>query len=192
MSDPAKLKVKIGGAEFEAEGPADVVQDQLRQFMDALRASPLQTPTPTLPQSSSGYRNGTEDLPGGSGVDALSMAQQSEPSDSAGREELNRIFEVRKSVVALRLTPTGDTRHADALMLILYGHRVLRNEHQVGSTPLLEGMKITGLTVDRIDRIAEQLGQFVIRGGAKRGTRYALNNPGMLRSEELFRMLLNQ
>lgn len=190
MSDPAKLKVKIGGAEFEAEGPADVVQDQLRQFMDALRAVPLQTPAPTLPPSSSGYRNGPEDLPNGSGVDA--PVAQSESFNSVEREELNRIFDIRKSVVALRLTPTGDTRHADALMLLLYGHRVLRNEHHIGSTPLLEGMKITGLTVDRIDRIAEQLAQYVSRGGAKRGTRYALNNPGMVRAEELFRMLLNQ
>lgn len=195
MPELTKLKLKIGTAEFEADGPAEVVQDQLRQFMEALRAAPSTTPVdpaeaflkPFLRashQQPESLTNGGERGASGSGTD-------SDIVSSFSRDELQRVFNVRNDVVSLRLLPpAGDTRVTDALLLVLYGHRVLRGEQQVRATLLLEGMRISGLAMDRLDRVADRVEQYLIRGGTRKGSRYTLNNPGVIRSEELLRPLL--
>ncbi|MFI5365071.1 MAG: hypothetical protein ACHQ4J_05565, partial [Candidatus Binatia bacterium] len=56
MGTHIKLHVKLGAAEFSAEGPEAVVNEQYRKFLEAFSSSPT---TPDHPQSAdglSGYR----------------------------------------------------------------------------------------------------------------------------------------
>ena len=95
-----KIKIKLGDAEFEAEGVAETVQAQYDQFLSALDRVGQKTATPN---KSSAVEK--PPLPG-TLDDAL----------------LGRIFDLRQDgVVALRVLPKGDSREADAFLLILYG-----------------------------------------------------------------------
>src|SRR5688572_11365772 len=40
MADPTKIKIKLGNAEFEADGPSNEVQEYFRRFMEAVAALP--------------------------------------------------------------------------------------------------------------------------------------------------------
>src|SRR4051812_47420185 len=47
--DITKVRFKVGAHEFEAEGPAEVVQEQLKAFKELIAAAPVpQTPPPRI------------------------------------------------------------------------------------------------------------------------------------------------
>ena len=56
MSEPYKIRVKLGANEFDAEGPEEVVKDQFQLFLEAVK-QPV-APTPPPPAASGGNGNG--------------------------------------------------------------------------------------------------------------------------------------
>ena len=70
---------------------------------------------------------------------------------------------------------------ADAVVLLLYGCRVLRHEEEVAVTKLAESARISGFTVGRVDRaVAPHVRSgYVLKGGRGKGGKYRLTNTGL-------------
>ena len=162
MADvPYKLQIKIGNAEFLAEGPEATVKDAYEQFLKTLAGSP-----PTVAQASN-RQSGRETITGG-------------PIDIS---VLDQVFVKDGDVVSLRHLPTGATAAADAAILLLYGYRRLAGLEDVPVMRLNEGLRKSGLNFDRVDRFIAIHSTLYRKGGQKSGSRYSLNNQGVAQAE---------
>jgi len=164
MATNHRIKVKLGDAEFEAEGAEDKVQAQYEQFLTAIAHAPK--PSVDTPLT----KDKKNDQPPGPVDDALMM----------------RLFEQREDgIVALRVLPQGTEREADTLLLLLYGYKRLRSEQNILATRLVRAANHSGLKLTYLNRVQAQLTQYVMRGGQRKGATYALNNQGVLKAEEI-------
>jgi hypothetical protein len=164
-----RIKIKLGDAEFEAEGSEQSVQAQYELFLGALERKTVKEPGTPTPKA-----NG---------------APEGERRENLGAFDDNmqaRIFELRQDgIVALRVLPKGNDREADALILLLYGYRRLKNEENVLATHLLRAAQYSGVSVYRPAHALAVHDQFLIRGGQKKGSTYSLNNQGVTKAEEI-------
>jgi hypothetical protein len=168
--DVQKLKIKLGDHEFEAEGPADVVQAQFAAWRDLVAAIPARpaTPAPTLP-------------------DAPAVAEI--PVGPTVTDRLDRITKQEGRVVSL--TVRGASVE-DEIMLVLYGQRMLRDNDSVTGAEVLDGLRLTGRTVNRVDYQLDKLTSAgdVITIGIGRARRYRLTNQGTAKAREVARALI--
>lgn len=173
MAETAKIQVKIGNAEFSAEGSEGVVQKQFDLFMAAL-----------------------ERVPAAMSHAAPAVLQQAVGGNGSAQGEvtgdvLSRLFlEDKGGYVSLRVMPKTGNPHADALILLLYGYNKLKSQTDTLALHLLVSAKQSGFPLPRIDRTIDAHKSLFNRGGQKRGTRYALNNQGVLFAEDLIRQML--
>jgi hypothetical protein len=170
MTTPHKLHIKIGHVEFNAEGSEATVNEQYKKFLEVVAAVGLSQANEPPPGADNGFAR--QDVP------ALPQA----PSAA----EMQRVFsEDGEGVISLRLLPKTDSRAADAVVMILYGFRALKSQIDVPAADLIQGLRQSGISLDRIDRVLAPYDQYVQRGGTKRGSRYALTNPGVSHAEKL-------
>ncbi len=96
-------------------------------------------------------------------------------------------FDVMQHVAAATGdTPAAPSRDADVLLLVLFGYLVLKNQDEVKASVLLAAAKQSGITnLSRIDRALDAYPGLVTKGGVKRGSWYALTNPGIAHAERL-------
>jgi hypothetical protein len=179
MTDTRKVRMKIGDAEFEADVPQDQVQSMYDRFLTLLeRRPPERENDPEKPVIS-------HPKPPRAHLSEQKKDQLDREVDDA---QMSRIFELRQDgIVALRVLPNGNDRDADALLLLLYGYRRLKNEEHILATQLLRAAKYSGLpSIDRIDRgFGPHLSRFVIRGGQRKGSTYTANNQGLAQAQEI-------
>ncbi len=177
--DGYKLRVKIGAAEFEAEGPEEAVKAQFEEFKTLLAVPTgpqVQPPAPTGNGSGQSTAEQTADVPQG----------------------FERLFAVDakngKNTVTLRLLPQGEDRDWVALLLLLWGFKRKFREDRVRVTTLKEVLERSGVTVGRVDRVADkpQRGGLVLKGGRAKGGTYALTNTGQARAEQEYKQLVEQ
>lgn len=162
-----RIKIKLGDAEFEAEGSEQSVQAQYELFLSALKRETAKEPGTPNPKA-----NG-----------AVEQERQASPS-AFDETLLARIFELRQDgVIALRVLPKGNDKEADALLLLLYGYRRLKTEEDVLATHLLRAAQHSGVAVYRPAHALAVYDQFLIRGGQKKGSTYSLNNQGVAKAE---------
>jgi hypothetical protein len=158
-----RLRIKIGTAEFDAEGPEQTVKEQFDMFLKTVQAAPLVPPVNT---------------PAANVVvpplDIKPGADPEIPTDITGR-----VYAERDGLVTLRMLPRGDNRDADALVLLLYGFQIFKGLTSVTAVSLAKAARISGLGLDRIDRSMLAHKQYVNEAGAKRGKQYSLNNQGL-------------
>jgi len=169
-----KLSVEIGGNRFTADGPEATVKEDFQNFLDAVRAaSAVVTP-------------GTGSFAAEGAVRGVVAGPASTPVD---RPTLDRVFQVDgKGTVSLRLLPPDSaTRNADAALLLLYGHRVAGNLQDVPVMKLTDGLRTSGISVDRLDRFMGTHSGYFMKGGTRSGGRYTLNNQGVAAAESLIR-----
>lgn len=170
MDSDYKLHVKLGISEFSGEGPEAAVKEAYEQFLKALSAVPA-VPTPIQPP----MHEKTPEKP--SGVD---------------QRLLDRAFLKEDQFVSLRhLPPDSSTRSADAAILIIYGFKKILGQEDVPVTKLNEGLRKSGLSLDRLDRFLGVHSQYYRKGGQKSGGRYTLNNQGELKAEEWLKEWFN-
>lgn len=179
--DVYKLRVKIGPHEFEAEGPKDAVIEQFEAWKNLIAS----LPAAVIPETH------LKPQPAPSGEESPKL-----PANGPSREQLSHVFELdeKRSSVTLRVQPTGDRRYADAILLVLYGYRRLRDEDEVPVTQLKGALASSGLTPGRIDRAAEPYRRdgLLIKSGLAKGGKYRLTNRGISRAEEMVTTLLGQ
>lgn len=156
---PLKLKTKIGEHEFEAEGPADVVQAQFAIFKDMCVSDAAGRPTSTP---------------------KVSEAGQEDVLDSTPHQPIEKIMKAEGRVVSL--TAKAETVD-EAVLLVLLGQKDLRNNQEVTGSEIMDGLKQSGYQLDRVDKIADKLSDAgdIITMGVHRGRRYRLTNQGLAR-----------
>ena len=179
MSKPQgtfKLKVKIAGQEFEAEGPSDLVSRQFEAFRLMIQGpGPAtgrhvhhpDTGRPLRPVAPEGLHGEAS----GHGVDLAQLFQTSPHSQ----------------LLSLHQPPGGDYPEANAVLLLLLGHKRLRNEEDVPVTVLTEALKQSGCPVKRLDRILTiyTKDHSVLRSGRGKGGKYRLTNLGLKKADAM-------
>jgi len=171
MDENYKLKIKLGADEFEAEGPVDTVQAQFKAFADLIAARQQFS----LAQAQN--ESPRDELP------ATMAAQRSDmaPAD----ESLNKIMKLEGRVVSLTARPKSAD---DAVLLVLYGQKALRENDSVTGSEVIDGITTTGgLQVARVDRLLEKIARDgdAIVIGERRAKRYRLTNSGLTKARQL-------
>lgn len=157
-----RLKVKIGGHEFDAEGSEEAVKSQFEAFKDLILNLP---------------KNKLET------TESVEPAMQPPPNIApVTNTSVDRIFRADGRVISLTAPPASET---DAVLLVLYGQRYYRNNENPTGSEIIDGLEQSGYRTPRIDRILRGLADdgAVIITGAHRGKRYRLTNQGNTRAE---------
>ncbi len=160
--DNVKAKVKIGADEIEIEGPAEFVGRRLEAFENLVHAR-------------------THAANNGAAAAAAATETPATPSTTATEAvdtQLGKIMRVEERVVSLTVRARSED---DAILLILYGQRVLRNNEAITGFEVARGLEESGQPIARPDRILERLASEgnVIATGQKRGKKYRINNQGI-------------
>ena len=164
------LKICVGGHEFEASGPVDVVQAQWEAFRDLVQRL----------HGGDTLGNGPIDAH----IDAVG-AHRAEASVA-----LDRIMKHDGRCVSLAV-PAASLD--DEILLLLLGQQMLRANHLVMGGELLLGLRQTGRTVGRIDYRLSKLREagHIVTAGARRARRYRLSNSGIEKAQHLARALMS-
>jgi len=160
--ESTRIKVKIGDNEFEAEGPVDTVTAQFEAFKNILSSVEIQKKPEII------------ELPANT---VEKSAEIKEPS----HVPIDKILHASGRVVSLTALPASTL---DAALLILLGHKDMRNNVSVTGQEIGDGLAQSGRPVPRVDRIMERAmaDAHVLKTGVKRGTRYRLTNQGLLKA----------
>lgn len=171
MDNKHRLKIKIGAAEFEAEGDPELVKAQFEAFLKAIPEASAIVPAPAAP------------LPPAAPVGANPAAPAPGNLD---QDLLGRVF-AQGDPLSLTALPRTDNANPDALLVLLYGYHKIRGEATVTGTMLMKSAKKSGVPVERVDRSLGSNEQYVNAAGAKKGRRYSLNNRGLAQAEAVIR-----
>lgn len=176
--DTYRLRIKIGTAEFEAEGPEESVKEQFEAFKQLIQSSPSAINTPATSPSS---------------VSRITQIGQ----EALEAEPVRRLYIFSKGgdFLSLAFPPRGEERHQQALLLVLYGFRKLLGQDDVAVGVVKDSLEQSGFVVDRVDRIASPLTKagLVWKGGKKgKGGKYRLTNLGFTEAEATVKGLLEQ
>ena len=175
-----KLRVRLGDAEFEAEGPEDSVRREYEEWK-RLRAAAA---TPAV------VRQASDAAP-----DGIANTQVPERTGTLSDDQFHALFmfDDAKNLVTMRFVPQGEARASTAMLLILLGYRRLMSLDEVPVTLVKAALERSGLNVDRVDRDAAPdllKESLVLKGGKGKGGRYGLTNLGVARAEaEAIRLL---
>lgn len=175
MDGNYKIQVKLGNAEFSAEGSEGTVKDAFEKFLAAVPQAQHQPHPASREQVQPGSGGGSSEV-GNGGVGRNSVVDQT---------LLESTFEIEKDIVTLRHLPPADNpnRAADAAILLLYGFRNLLNVESVPVTKLNDALRRSGISVTRVDKFIGVHSQLYMKGGQKSGGRYTLNNQGIRSAE---------
>ena len=152
---PYKMHITLpGGGSFHVEGPEEKVRADYRDFLAALR-----TPVPVAV---------AVPVPAPPGAPTLAPAA----GQPLPREHLSRVFALDQDGVPVSLLhkPKTEAQNADALLMILWGFRELKNTEQVTAFELMKAARKSGVQLERLDRVIGK-SPYVTIGGAKSGTR---------------------
>lgn len=164
------MTVKIGDAEFDAEGPTEIISVQFDAFLAAaIAVAQKQSTTPAAPL--------TAEIPG-------SNDTPPPPPRTVSPDVLARVFRDGE-LLSLAALPTGDNIEGSTMLALLYGYLKLKNENAVTGTSLNKSAKISGVNIDRVDRVMRGVSELVLMAGVKKARRYQLNNRGLARAEEI-------
>ena len=165
-----KLKLKIGSHEFEAEGPAGLIQSQFEAFKELIASQKF---VDASRSSGEITQNSTENV-----NNAI------EPAFS-----MDKITRIDQRVVSLTARPETIE---DAALVILLGQRTLRSNDSVTGSEVIDGLRQSGLAVSRVDWRLEKLASqgLIIKIGSNRASRYRLTNQGMNKAQAVARALI--
>ncbi len=169
--ETAKIRIKIGEHEFEAEGPPESVQAQFEVFRELIRNSAIaSSPNPSLGL--------VQDVEGKS------------VGSNKGHISLEKIMRITGRVISLTAIPPSVE---DAALLIMLGHKDFRDNENVTGQEIGDGLALSGRPVPRTDRIMDRpiSSSLVLKSGIKRSTRYRLTNTGHQRALEVARELVS-
>ena len=166
-----KLRVKIGINEFDAEGPKEFCEELFKRFEVLVNAK-----IPMIPA-----------------VPGTPHADFSHSGNMLIESQFAKAFHLEGDRISLIGRFEGDDRELDAALLILLGHKEINGADSVTADELIYGLKQTGYTIDRADRLMRR-GQsrgLLNFSGVRRGTKYRLTVPGITRAKELAKELLD-
>jgi hypothetical protein len=182
MDSSNKIKIQIGDFHLETEGSEEAIEKRLSVFKELVE---IASKAGVSAEHSSRRSHSTESKDG------------SEKQGSAGRSEpsspLRRLFRVDDRVITLEAMPNGGSRDGDAFLLLLLGHKIMRGESLVLVSDLLQGLKNSGVSVDRIDTVtAIVASELWNKVGQRRAGKFRLTVPGEKKAREMAETLVNQ
>lgn len=176
-----RIKIKIGDAEFEAEGQTEIVQAQFDSFMKVVAGRATTAPAAQAPVSDPSATSAAANTA------TTAATAASEPSPDV----LSRVFRDTDALSLAALPHSGENPSADAMLALLYGYLRLRNENAVTGTSLMKSAKISGIPIDRVDRLMDvHQPDFVLVAGVKKARRYQLNNRGIARAAQIINAII--
>jgi hypothetical protein len=169
--ETTRIKVKIGDNEFEAEGPTATVQAQFKAFQEIVSTMP-RVVAPSHPKREQ------------------QTIRQQDDTNTIPHIPIEKILHVSGRVVSLTALPKSAT---EAALLILLGHKDLRNNVSVTGQEIGDGLDQSGRPVPRVDRVMDSALEqaLVLKTGIKRGTRYRLTNQGLSKALNLAKDLID-
>jgi hypothetical protein len=173
MENVTRLKTRIGDNEFEAEGSPEYVQQQFQDWKELVKLAVSSPPQLVFTSQQSG---GSEPAP---------LQPESKPNPLAVDSELTKIMRADGRYISL--TARAASVH-DAVLILLYGQKAMRNNESVTGTELLSGLASTGgFGNPRLDRILDKLATDgeVMSFGERRGKKYRLTNTGLAKARTL-------
>lgn len=174
MDTTTRLKTKIGEHEFDAEGSPEYVREQFQAWQELVK---LATTVPV--------RSGQSDSKP-SGAPA-----EENPNDTSNSDaDLTKIVRVEGRSISLTARPASVH---DAVLVMMYGQKSLRNNDSVTGAELLGGLGTTGgFAIGRLDRILDKLADDgdVMSFGERRGKKYRLTNTGIAKARAIARDLI--
>jgi hypothetical protein len=189
MTELRRIRMKMGDAAFEADVPEDRVQPMYDKFIAVLEC---RSQIPRRMYCQNGHAPNTKtfvpyaDATRSDPEESVSAAEMVSAEDVRDRSGLMRIFDVHlDGLVILKILPQGDGKEAEALLLILYGYRRLKNEEDVLATRLLRAAKHSGVIVNRAAPKLATHDRFVVRGGHRKATTYSLTLLGLAMAQEI-------
>ena len=174
-----RFKIRIrhpSGAEFEAEGQADIVLSQKSLFMEEIT------------------RNGESRTAGG-GPARSANANSAERTEKAIKDSIIQwqdLAEVREGLCVLSVKGPKLGKN-DAALLILAAGRQLKSANECSAIGLVKSLKASGYQPKRLDRLLslEIREGKILALGSKRNRRYRLSSTGMAAAAYIA-MSLNQ
>jgi len=168
--DNTRLRTKIGENEFEMEGPPEIVTAQFQSFLERIASVSFKKPTDVAPPQN-----------------ILQENQQ----DTVGNAHvpIERIMHVSGRVVSLTALPQSNE---DAALLIMLGHKDMRNNEAVTGQEIGDGLAQSGRPVPRVDRVMDSAlsDALVLKSGMRRSTRYRLTNQGLVKALNIAKGLI--
>lgn len=177
MESNYRLKAKIGDHEFDAEGPADVIKEQFQQWKELVALLPATT-TPHPQPTPTATSNATQNDGGATLRPDVPLA-------------LEKIMRTDGRTVSLTVRPNSAE---EAILLLLYGQKALRNNDSVTGGEVNDGITATGgIAVPRPDRVLEKIASDgdVIVSGERRAKRYRLTNAGLAKAKQTATTLIS-
>jgi hypothetical protein len=180
MDENIRLKTKVGDHEFEAEGSPEYVREQFQAWQELVKLAASAAPANSQQRPSA---------PGDSQAEVL-RKDDSKIENPNIDAELTKIMKVDGRYVSLTARTSGIH---DAVLVMLYGQKALRNNDSVTGAELLSGLAATGGFGDpRLDRILDKLAADgdVMSFGERRGKKYRLTNTGIAKSRTIAKELI--
>ncbi len=185
MTELQRVKMTFGDATFEADVPKDRVQPMYDQFLSVLERRsraprrPFAGGRPAIFNNAFDHRPDSEERPAAS-------AEISSADEIDDHNLLMRIYDLHQDgFVILKILPNGSGKEADALLLILYGYRRLKNEDYVLATRLLRAAEHSGIFVRRPAHELTIHDRCVVRGGHRKASTYSLTSQGLAKAQEI-------
>jgi hypothetical protein len=182
MDNHYTLKIKLGTDEFEAAGPVEVVEAQFKIFTYLVAERQA---TAALRTGSPGDKDSSSTTTSSVRADVAVVDAPREIVEASS----DKIMRVDARIVSLKARPQSS---ADAVLLILYGQKLLRNNESVTGSEVIRGLAPGGLSIARVDRRLEHLSRSgdVMVMGRRRSKRYSLTNAGLAKARQIAAGLL--
>jgi hypothetical protein len=176
-TSPCRIHARVGNSVFKAEGPQDVVKEGFDLFLGVLTSIPGAVPKTNGKHPANGKPNAAKE-------EGLSedFHEQFEP---VTKELLDRAFRIDGKSLSLSVLPQTNDRNADAILLLVYGYAVLRDQKEIGAYSLAASARQSGVMISRVDRTLSKMPTYIMRGGSGQATRYSITNPGRAKAEKL-------
>ncbi len=172
MDTPTRLTMKIGDHDLNIEGSADSVHEIFKAWQELVKMA-ISTPMAQAQKDEPSEGNGFQT--------SLPKPDATITVDSA----LTKIMRLENRSVSLTAQLTSVH---DALLLMLFGQKILRNNDAVTGAELMTGLSSTGgFSVGRLDRILDKLSLDgdVTTFGERRGKKYRLTNTGVAKARAI-------
>lgn len=156
--DTVRFKTKIGEHEFDLEGPPEFVREQFMAWQELVK---LSVSTPVQPKQIVAAAAATE-------------SHKAAPTADDGELDFSKILRTEGRYISLTVKPATIR---DAILVMLYGQKTIRDNDAVTGAELLSGLASTGgYGTPRLDRILDKLAEDgdVISFGERRGKKYRL------------------
>lgn len=171
MSENETLKIKVGPHEFEATGSPESVREKFEAFRGLIEMMTSSVAAQAYP--------------------AVKKSMEIMDEILVTPEQLNKIMRVNGREISLTARPK---QLNDAILLIIFGQKSMRQNDAVTGTEIINGLETTGgYSFTRLDGLLEKIARDgdLLTFGERRGKKYRLTNTGLVKARAIAAELIS-